>query len=191
VKRIGILGGTFNPVHIGHLAVAQIVCDALKLDKVLFIPSFYPPHKSREHVLSVRHRAAMVQLAIKDNPKFKLNDFEIKHPRKSYSIHTLQYLHKFYPAGTKFYFIVGSDMLPGLKNWRRIDELSKLTQFIVVSRKGFKPVKTGFKVRTIPTLDLGISSSYLRRCLKEKKTVKYLLPEGVLAYIKKHKLYLR
>jgi len=189
VKRIGILGGTFNPIHIGHLAIAQTVCDRLDLDKVLFVPSHYPPHKGHNNLIDTTHRRKMVQLAIKDNPKFGIEDFEIRRPGKSYSIDTLRYLHRMYPSGTKFFFIIGSDMVKDLGKWKRIDELLKLVQFVVVSRKGYGKLRTKYKAKVVATLDLSVSSSYLRQCLRRNITVRYLLPDNVLSYIKKFRLY--
>ena len=189
MKRIGILGGTFNPIHIGHLAIAQTVCDRLDLDKVLFVPSYYPPHKGHKNVIATRHRTKMVRLAIDHNPQFGFEDFEIKRPGKSYSIDTLKYLHRIYPAKTKFFFIIGSDMVKDLGKWKRISELLKLVQFVVVSRKGYGKLRTKYKARVVATLDLSVSSSYLRQSLRKNITVRYLLPDNVLQYIKKHRLY--
>ena len=189
MKRIGILGGTFNPIHIGHLAIAQTVCDRLDLDKVLFVPSYYPPHKGRQNVIATKHRTTMVRLAIKHNPQFGIEDFEIKRPGKSYSIDTLKYLHSIYPPKTKFFFIIGSDMVKDLGKWKRIEELLKLVQFVVVSRKGYGKLRTKYKARVVATLDLSVSSSYLRQCLRKNITVRYLLPDNVLQYIKQHRLY--
>ena len=189
MKRIGILGGTFNPIHIGHLAIAQTVCDRLNLDKVLFVPSYYPPHKGHKNVIDTRHRTKMVELAIKHNPRFGIEDFEIKRPGKSYSIDTLKYLHRIYPPKTKFFFIIGSDMVKDLGEWKRIDELLELVQFVVVSRKGYGKLRTKYKAKVVATLDLSVSSSYLRQCLRKNITVRYLLPDNVLYYIKKFRLY--
>jgi nicotinate-nucleotide adenylyltransferase len=189
MKQIGILGGTFNPVHIGHLAAAQTVMDALKLDRILFVPSFFPPHKSRRDVIAAKHRLAMVRLAIKDNPGFDASDAEIRRQGKSYSIDTLLELKRLFPGKTKFYFIVGSDMLAGLKNWRRIDALARLVTFAVVDRKGYANIKTPYRIRHVGMLDLGLSSSYIRQQLKSGRSVKYLLPEKVELYIKKKRLY--
>ena len=189
MKQIGILGGTFNPIHIGHLAAAQAVRDALKLDEVLFVPSYYPPHKSKSAVIDAKHRMTMVSLAIRDNQKFSLCDLEIRRKGKSYSIDTLLELKKIYPAKTRFYFIIGSDMLKGLSAWRRIDELAKLICFIAVDRKGYRKINTPYRVKGVAMFDLGLSSSYLRQNLKQGKSVRYLLPEKVYRYIKKHRLY--
>ena len=189
MKKIGILGGTFNPIHIGHLALAQTVCDRLELDKVIFVPSHYPPHKSRKPVLAARHRLQMVRLATAGNKKFETSDFEIKQGGKSYSIDTLVHFKGKYPAKTKFYFLIGSDMVAGLKNWRKINKLVKVTSFVVVRRKGFDKIKSPYPLRMISTLDLGLSSSFLRQNLKKGRSVKYLLPQKVYEYIRQHRLY--
>jgi nicotinate-nucleotide adenylyltransferase len=189
VKRIGILGGTFNPVHIGHLAIAETACDKLKLDKVLFIPSYYPPHKSRAHVIAAKYRYSMVKLAIKGNPRFEAVDFEVKRPGRSYSINTLEYLRRLYPPRTKFFFIIGSDMIDGLKEWKRVNDLVKIVQFIVITRKGYENKKEQYNARIINTLDLGISSSYLRQALSKGIAIRYLIPDKVLGYIRANRLY--
>ncbi len=189
MKRIGILGGTFNPVHIGHLAIAQTVLDEFKLDKVIFVPSNLPPHKRKKNVISARERYQMLCLAVKGNPCFDISDFEIKRKGKSYSIHTVNYFLEQFSKKTKFFFIIGSDMLAGLTSWKKFEELNRKVNFVAVNRKGFEKVKSKTKVKKIDTLDLGISSSYIRRCLRNGKTVKYLLPESVSNYIDKRKLY--
>jgi len=189
MKRIGILGGTFNPVHIGHLAIAQTVLDEFKLDKVIFVPSNLPPHKRKKNVISARERYQMMCLAVKGNPCFDISDFEIKRKGTSYSIHTVNYFLEQFSKKTKFFFIIGSDMLAGLTSWKKFEELNRKVNFVAVNRKGFEKVKSKTKVKKIDTLDLGISSSYIRRCLRNGKTVKYLLPESVSNYIDKRKLY--
>lgn len=189
MRRIGILGGTFNPIHIGHLSTADVVVETLKLDHVIFVPSFLPPHKSRKNVIAALKRFAMVKLAIDGNPKFKVSDFEIKRAGKSYSIDTVGYLRTQYPKGTKFYFIIGTDVPPTLKSWKKIDELKKLVRFVAVSRKGYMKARSTVPVFYVDTNDLGVSSSDLRNRLKHKQSVRYLIPDRVLGYIKKFRLY--
>jgi len=189
MRRIGILGGTFNPVHIGHLAIAQTVLDELGLNKVIFVPSNLPPHKRKKNVVSARDRYQMIRLAVKGNSCFDVSDFEIKRKGRSYSIYTVNYFLKQFSGKIKFFFIIGSDMVPGLTSWKQIEDLRKKVTFVAVNRKGFEKAKSRSKTRKIDTLDLGISSSYIRRCLKSGKTVKYLLPENVLNYIRKRTLY--
>jgi len=109
VKRIGILGGTFNPVHIGHLAIAQMASDKLRLDKVIFVPCNLPPHKSVKNMPSAHHRYNMVKLAIAGNDQFEISNFEIKKNGKSYSIDTLKYFRRLFGKSAKLFFIVGGD----------------------------------------------------------------------------------
>ena len=189
MKRIGILGGTFNPVHIGHLTIAQMVCQQVGLDRVVFIPSYLPPHKSGKNVISARDRYHMLRLAVKGNPKFRTNDFEIKKGGRSYSVETVKYLRKEYPRGTKFFFIIGSDLLPRLYTWKDIHELKKMVTFLSVSRPGFRRKKSKIRVRSITVPGLHTSSTFARQRLLAGKTVKYLVPENVLRYIQKKKLY--
>jgi len=189
MKRIGILGGTFNPIHIGHLTIAEMVHEQLKLDKVIFVPSNLPPHKSSHNVASSQERYNMVNLAIKGNPRFEVSDFEITREGKSYSIETVNHFRCRYPKKTKIFFIIGNDLLPTLRTWRRIDEILKVVSFVTVNRPGFKEKKSKIKVKTISVPGLQTSSSYVRSRITMGKTVKYLIPDNVLTYITKNKLY--
>ena len=189
MKRIGILGGTFNPIHIGHLTIAQMVHEQLNLDKVIFVPSNLPPHKSSYNVASSRDRYHMVSLAIKDNPHFEISDFEIKRKGKSFTIETVGYFHNLYSAKTKLFFIIGNDLLPTLGTWKRIDEILKIASFVSVNRPGFKERKSKIKVKTISVPGLQTSSSYVRTRITAGRTVKYLVPDNVLTYISGKKLY--
>ena len=139
MKRIAILGGTFNPIHIGHLTAAQVAQEEMRLDQVVFVPSFLPPHKTENNLASAAHRLAMVRLAIRDNPKFSVSDCEIKKGGKSYSIDTVRFFRKKYPKSTTLFFIIGADELNALKGWKDINELVNLVSFIAVNRPGYKP----------------------------------------------------
>jgi len=189
MKRIGILGGTFNPVHIGHLTIAQMVHEQLKLDKVIFVPSHLPPHKSGKRIASPKDRYQMLRLAIKGNPRFQISDFEIKKNGKSFSIETVSYLRDHYSLGTKFFFIIGSDLLPTLHTWKRINEILKIVSFVAVNRPDFKGRQSKIKAKLITTPGLQTSSSYVRQRITAGKTVKYLVPEDILRYIQQKKLY--
>ncbi len=189
MKRIGILGGTFNPIHIGHLTIAQMVHEQLKLDKVIFVPSNLPPHKSSKNVASSKDRFHMITLAIKGNARFKVSDFEIKKAGKSYSIETVSYFRDCFPAGTKFFFIIGNDLLPALPTWRQVNKILKIVTFVSVNRPGFKEKKSRIKVKSITVPGLQTSSSYVRQRITSEKTVKYLVPDDVLRYIQQKKLY--
>jgi len=189
MNRVGILGGTFNPIHIGHLTIAQMVREQLKLDKILFIPSNLPPHKSGKNVVSAKDRYHMVRLAIRGNPHFEVSNFEIKKEGKSYSIETASYFRNQYPRGTKFFFIIGSDLLPTLHMWKRVDEILKIVSFVAVHRPGFKEEKSKVKAKLITIPGLQTSSSYVRQRITSGKTVKYLVPDNILKYIADKKLY--
>jgi len=189
MKRIGILGGTFNPIHIGHLTIAQMVHEQMKLDKVIFVPSNLPPHKTGKNVASSGNRYHMIRLAIAGNPRFEISDFEIKREGKSYSIETVKHFQKFYSQRTKFFFIIGDDLLPTLHTWRRVEEILKIVSFVVVNRPGFKERKSKIKVKSISVPGLQTSSSYVRRRIISGKTAKYLVPDNVLEYIRRKKLY--
>jgi nicotinate-nucleotide adenylyltransferase len=189
MKRIGILGGTFNPIHIGHLMIAEMVCEQLKLDKVIFVPSNLPPHKNRTNVASATERYQMVRLGIRGNPRFEVSDYEIKKKGKSYSIEAVSYFHDQYPEGTKLFFIIGSDLLPGLCTWKHIDEILKIVSFVSVNRPGFKERKSKIKVRSVTMPILQVSSSDVRKRITAGKTGKYLIPDNVLSYIKEKRLY--
>ncbi len=191
MKRIGILGGTFNPIHIGHLTIAQMVHEQLKLDKVIFVPSNLPPHKSSKHVASSKDRYHMIRLAIRGNVHFGISDFEIKRAGKSYSIETVSYFQDCYPKGTKFFFIIGSDLLPTLRTWRNVHEILKIVTFVSVNRPGFKGGKSRIRVRSITVPGLQTSSSYVRQRITAGKTVKYLVPDNVSKYIAQKKLYMK
>lgn len=191
MKRIGVLGGTFNPVHIGHLAIAQTAQEAMKLEKIIFVPSNWPPHKSAQSLALADHRYNMVRLAIKDNPFLSASDFEIKKEGKSYTIDTLWYFRRIFPRDTKIFFIIGGDMLSQLKNWKYIEDILKIATFIVVNRPGefrkAQGIKVDYQSVSMPGID--ISSSYIRGRIAQNKTIKYFVPESVIRYIKKHKLY--
>lgn len=189
MKRIGILGGTFNPIHIGHLVIAELSQEKLMLDKVLFVPSYYPPHKSRKNVISAKHRYRLVDLAIRHNQKFAIDDFEVRRKGKSYSYETICHLKSQYPKGTKFYFIIGEDMVSTLGQWRNIKDILKMVTFVVVNREGFKSGRNTIKYRSFKTCYLDIASSEIRYRLRSGKSIRYFVPEKVIQYLKKNNLY--
>lgn len=188
MQRIGILGGTFNPIHIGHLMIAQMVLEKYGLDKVIFIPCFLPPHKSGRNVIEAKHRLRMTRLGVRGNPHFEVSAFEIEQGGKSYSINTLRYLQGRYPDA-RFFFIIGSDHIARLHTWRRIKEVLEMVSFIAVYRPGFKPIPSRIPVKSMIIPGVHTSSSDIRRRLASGKTVKHLIPENVSRYIQKYRLY--
>ena len=187
-KRIGILGGTFNPPHFGHLLLAQESLIKLKLDKVIFIPAFMPPHKAVKRT-SARMRHKMVTLACKGNPKFEVSGIELERKAVSYSVDTLRRLGNKYRKGTELFFITGSDSLGELATWKDIDEILKLAKFVVALRPGFPISGPKQKVRFIKIPLLGISSSMVRGRLRLSQPIRYLVPGPVRKFIIKHRLY--
>ncbi|MEK6732339.1 MAG: nicotinate-nucleotide adenylyltransferase [Candidatus Omnitrophota bacterium] len=187
--RIGILGGTFDPVHNGHIYLAKKACVKLRLDKMIFIPSYLPPHKKGVKVTSARHRLNMLKLAIQDNKKFKISDMEIKRRGRSYSVETLRRLRKKYGKKTELFFITGSDSLKELDKWKNLPEILRLCRFVVVERPGFKikNLPKGFVALKINAKN--ISSTNIRNRMKKNKPLGRLISGLVEAYIYSRDVY--
>ncbi len=189
--RIGIMGGTFNPIHLGHLVVANEVQEEFKLKKVIFVPTGIPPHKEDRDIAKAEHRYTLVNLAIATNPNFAVSDIEIKREGKSFTLDTIKEFKKIY-EGADIYFIAGTDAFIEVSTWKNIDELPSLCKFITVSRPGYSfQIEERFKPHTylFEVTDLAISSTEIRRRIKEGRSIKYLVPQSVEEYIYKHGLY--
>lgn len=187
--RIGILGGTFNPIHIGHLILAEEALSKLKLDKVIFVPTFIPPHKNIEGEIKPKDRLKMVEIAIGDNPSFAVSTFELDLKKKSYSIDTLKEFRREYGDKAEFYFITGSDLLKDLFSWKDVNDIFKMSKFIVANRPGYPVKDVPEDVETVVITPIEVSSEDIRRRLKAGKSIRYLVPEKVRAYIIEHNLY--
>lgn len=186
MKKIGILGGTFNPPHIGHLMMANEVMGALGLEEVRFMPNNVPPHKEAFGATN-KQRLEMVRLAIVDNPKFKLEPFEIIEGGVSYTYETMKKLTLREPDCT-FYFIIGGDSIENLHTWYRIEDLVNLVQLVGVNRTGAN-VNTAYPVQMITAPEINLSSTLLRYRFNNGQTVRYLVPKQVEAYIREEGLY--
>lgn len=186
-RRIGILGGTFDPVHIGHLILAQEAMVKLKLDRVIFIPTYLPPHKKGCYA-KAEHRYKMLLLAVRKMPNFKISRMEIEAKGLSYSIYTVHQLRQIY-KNAELYFIIGSDLVCELKKWKHIDRLLKICKFVVAKRGEHLPKEFFADMKIIDIPQIGISSSDIRRRIKRGEPVGYLLPDAVFDYIKRHRLY--
>ncbi|MBU2504413.1 MAG: nicotinate-nucleotide adenylyltransferase [Candidatus Omnitrophota bacterium] len=184
--KIGILGGTFNPVHIGHLILVQEVQQKLGLDKIFFIPTNIPPHKESYNV-SASHRFNMVKLAIKGDERFEALDLEIKRGGISYTIDTVRKLKVKY-LRSKFYLIVGSDLANDFPTWRYFAGLRKAVKIVVAKRRAY-PLKIKDKFIKLDIVQMGISSSHIRGLIKKGLSINYFVPGNVLKYIQKYKLY--
>lgn len=197
--KIGILGGTFDPIHLGHLIMADQVLDILNLDKVVFIPTGRPPHKDEKNIRSSKDRMEMVDLAIRSNTHFESSDIEIKENKLSYTVDTIKKLEEIYPED-ELYFIVGGDSLLSLDSWKGHGEIIASIGIVVVNRITANKEKIKKKIdyynKTFsgnvclvdcPVID--ISSTGIRRRVKESRTINYLVPEGVKKYIIDNNLY--
>lgn len=198
-KRVGIFGGTFDPIHMGHLIVAETIMDEFHLDKVVFIPAAVPPHKLDKQISPAKHRYMMTMLATCSNPRFQVSDMEMYRQGPSYSRDTLAQLLEEHGRDTEFYFIVGADSVENLHTWNRIDELLTMCHFIGASRPGCMPdmekIAQRFgplaeKIHCLETPELEISSTEIRHRVGQKRTIRYIVPETVEQYIYKEKLYL-
>lgn len=211
--KTGILGGTFNPVHLAHLRIAEEVRLACGLDRVLFMPAATPPHKPLADDIAFDHRYAMVEAAVADNPAFSACDLEAQRPGKSYSVATLDILHDQFPDD-EFYFIIGMDSYRAIDTWKDYARLFELTNLVVAARPGhvgddplaLLPVvirgqfcydgpsnilrhRSGNRVIFLKETFLDISSTRIRQQVAEQGSIRYLVPSVVEDYICRHGLY--
>ncbi|NLE43822.1 MAG: nicotinate-nucleotide adenylyltransferase [Chloroflexi bacterium] len=197
-SRLGILGGTFDPPHYGHLVLAENARVQLALDQVLFVLAGQPPHKPDRPITSVHHRLAMLQAAIEDNPGFVISRVDIERPGPHYTVETLALLHTDYPKAD-FFFLLGSDSLSEFAHWRDANGILGQTHLAVMQRPGYNPdlsVLTAqvpsLKERLVwvdaPHLDL--ASTDLRRRVSQRLPMRYLVPPRVEEYVRGHGLYL-
>lgn len=201
-KRIGILGGTFNPIHMGHLIMAEKTCQRHHLSKIIFIPAYMPPHKYVKDLTEAHHRYEMIKAAISGKNRLEVSDIEIKREGKSYTIDTVQGILHHYGEDSEIFLIMGADSLNELELWKNIKRLSQLCHFVIINRPGFKTEASARLVEIIGSdniLDMGklkieiapveISSTEIRKRLNDGVEIKGLVPECVEAYIKEHGLY--
>lgn len=198
-RRIGIMGGTFDPVHIGHLVAAETARDAYGLDFVLFMPAGDPPHKKARHLAPKEARVSMLESAVRDNPFFIVDKTEVERAGTTYTIDTLKELGRKY-AGDKLYYIIGGDTLLELHTWRCFEEVSRLCSFIVYQRPGYRTDEVRQEaLRLSETYEadvcfaegsyLDISSSDIRSRVFMNKSIKYLVPDSVESLIRNRHLY--
>jgi len=197
--RLGVFGGTFDPVHYGHLVAAEEVRYRLRLDKVLFVPAGMPPHKLDHDITPTRHRLAMLELAIASNPGFALSRVDIDRHGPCYTVDTLALLHEEYGPGTELFFLMGMDSLAEILTWKEPERLIRLAQIVVVGRPGFQAdvdeldkVLPGAaeRISIVDTPLMEVSSSDIRQRVREGAPIRYQVPEAVEAYIRAHRLYL-
>lgn len=186
--KVGILGGTFNPPHYGHLMIGEQVADQLQLDQIRFMPNALPPHVDEKKTIDAKDRVNMVRAAIMGNRQFDIELSEVLRGGKSYTYDTMAALKEAHP-NVEYYFIIGGDEVAYLPTWHRIDELLELVHFVGVHRKG-QPTETDYPVEWVEMPQLEISSTDIRQRIAEHRSVRYMVPDMVAAYIFKEGLYL-
>ncbi|OGB87402.1 nicotinate (nicotinamide) nucleotide adenylyltransferase [candidate division WOR-1 bacterium RIFCSPHIGHO2_02_FULL_45_12] len=200
MKRIGIMGGTFNPIHKGHLALANAALQEFALDKVIFIPSGLPPHKEYGEIIDKEHRYMMVKLAIKGKKKYIISRIEMDRKGVCYAVDTFNKLKRKYKSQCKLFYIMGLDSINEILDWKKPLELFKLCEFIVGTRPGtkirtfrrlvkFPPLQKEVDKINLMELRENISSSDIRQKIKNGRSVKSIVPKAVEAYILKHNIY--
>lgn len=173
VRKIGILGGSFNPIHHGHLFMACAAMEGLGLDKVIFVPAHCSPHKTDRGLAPAQHRLAMARLAVRDQKNFIVSDVEIKRGGISYTVDTARYFRRLCPKDQLF-FIIGEDSIQGLRDWKNIDGILSILSFIAVNRERCP-----------------VSSSQIRRRLSHRQSINGLTPAAVIGYIRQKGLYVQ
>ncbi|MDR3121084.1 MAG: nicotinate-nucleotide adenylyltransferase [Clostridiales bacterium] len=200
MEKIGILGGTFDPIHFGHLMLADQAAAALGLTKVLFVPTGRPPHKDESKLAPTRHRVEMTRLAVAGNRAFEVSTVESDEPGTSYTYLTLEKLRGQYGGGAEFYYIVGSDVLAYLTKFKNYGRLVQSCSFVAATRTGAHEAEMralaerlaedhGARVSLIPFAEVGISSTLIREKLAKAESVRYMLPDSVIEYIGRHGLF--
>ncbi len=198
-KRIGIMGGTFDPIHFGHLVTAEEARVSYFLDRVIFVPSGMPPHKKDYRVSNVEERYLMTILAVVTNPYFGVSRVEIDRAGYSYTIDTVQHFRQIYDDNTELFFITGADAILEILTWKNVEKLLGLCSFIAATRPGFDLAGLAKILKELPHLNgglhflevpaLAISSTDIRHRVSKGNSIKYLLPETVEYFIVKNGLY--
>jgi nicotinate-nucleotide adenylyltransferase len=191
-EKIGILGGTFDPVHFGHLLLAQDAMEALGLDRVIFVPASMPPHKMEKETTSAPDRYEMVRLALEDNSLFSLSDVEFKRSGPSFSVDTITRIKEEIGDGD-LYFLIGADNLDEIWTWKDPKRLFQICRVVVIGRAGLevesKQINLPGPVMYLDLLRINLSSSEIRSRIKKDQSIRYLVPQNVERYIYEKQLY--
>jgi nicotinate-nucleotide adenylyltransferase len=196
MRRIGLFGGTFDPPHLGHLVLAEWALVQMRLDRVVFMPAGTPPHKRGRRLTDAAHRLAMTRLAVRGNPAFSVSGLEARRDGPSFTVDTLRYLHARQP-GARLYLLMGADSLADFPDWHEPGEIVRLATLLVAVRPGPAEPTRGGGARArghVIRLDnplVAISSSALRSRARAGRSLRYLVPGAVAAYVARHGLYRR
>lgn len=201
-ERVGLYGGSFNPIHCGHLIIARGVAEQLELDRVIFLPSATPPHKNGECLIDARHRAEMVRLAIVGEPIFDFSDYDLARQGPSYTIETIAHFKRELADETELFWIIGADWLAELGTWRKAAELVDACTIVTAARPGWERPDlcslsaklsdsqiTKLRKNILDTPRIDISATDIRARAAAGKSIRYLVPESVQTYIEMFKLY--
>lgn len=191
--RVGIIGGTFDPIHYGHLLIAEQAREAMNLDQVWFVPAGDPPHKQHKHISPAEQRLHMVRLAVANHPCFQVNDLEIQRSGPSYTLLTIQQLSKQYPD-IQFFLIMGEDMVKNLPQWYKIEKILQYVQIIGLHRPGVMadniPDFVEKHVHWVEeAVEIKLSSTFIQKQVRSGKSVRYMVPDPVYQYMKEQSLY--
>ncbi|PKQ19790.1 MAG: nicotinic acid mononucleotide adenylyltransferase [Actinobacteria bacterium HGW-Actinobacteria-6] len=193
--RLGIMGGTFDPIHYGHLVTAEEALVQFNLDKVVFMPTGMPVRKTHRMVTSAEHRYLMTVIATASNPDFEVSRLEIDRPGLTYTVDSIKALRDLHGSQVELYFITGADAVWDILTWKESASLAGACTFIAATRPGFdlgrfaEERERGILIETMEVPALAISSTDIRSRFSERRPVRYLLPESVAAYIEKNRLY--
>lgn len=199
--KLGILGGTFNPVHYGHLLMAERAREALGISKIIFMPTGNPPHKDLKTVATADDRLKMVELAVGNDDNFIVSKLEIDREGKTYTVDTLKQLKAQYGEDTQIFFIIGADVLMDLPKWRSAGEVANLCKFAAIQRAGYNKEEFakqaqylyeefGAEIEEVEMPIIDISSTDIRSRLSDNLSIKFMLPDNVIKYIVEKGLYL-
>lgn len=199
-KKIGIYGGTFDPIHMGHLMVAEAARQDCSLEEILFIPSASPPHKKDKYIVNPAYRLEMVQLALEDNPFFKISYVEMERQGINYTVDTLRTLRQDYPRGWELWMIVGGDSFLQIETWKDVPEIMRMCHLAVYRRSSYSQdeydlradnlqEKYNTKIVFLDAPRVDISSTDIRNRIKEGKSIRYMVPSRVENYIKNNRIY--
>lgn len=199
-RRMGVMGGTFDPIHYGHLVAAESARATFRLERVIFVPAGQPPHKPAEAVTAAEHRYAMTVLATASNPYFTVSRLEIDRPGPSYTVDTINQLHAAWGPGVAWYFITGADAMLEILGWKQSAALLRSCEFVAATRPGTPTARLraavkalerehGPRFHSIVVPGVATSSSEVRARVRRGDPIRYLVPEPVEAYISKHGLY--